>query len=184
MDIMKYLSCSEKSGSSLLIVAGSRYWNKHELKAIIRNAKDYYEHFFVENKCGLLCLEDLAEEIYEEEGIVLTIITKKEEKMRKYHFVCFLLEEWDEEVVRSYYFFQGYAIVENEENLKRLKKCDVLKKIHDLPNNIVYSGLVYQGKNGILPYQMAVNLLCQNPIISEKIGLSFVAIYSVECYNK
>lgn len=59
------------------------------------------------------------------------------------------------------------------EHLGKEKKTDERKER-------LYAGFVYEKAEKRLPYQMAVNIFCQNPVLYQDFNISIVAIYGVE----
>ena len=174
--------CQRNQRCSMLIMLGSREWSHKDILSIVVTAKDYYEDISIAVKADYIGVEQLAETMYEEWGVVLHLLQKEEPVLENMDFVLFLLEKWDRSILEQYDYRNAYLVLEKEEI--RLKRRYAEKwgrsKISELRKRCLYSGLAYEMKEKKLPYQMSVDIAYQNPLLYEEFSLSSVAIYRLE----
>ncbi|MDE6759684.1 MAG: hypothetical protein K2J90_03275 [Lachnospiraceae bacterium] len=178
---MKTMRKTDKR-SSVLFVLKSRKWSRRDILPLLVAAKDYFEDLYIALEEDFIGISQLEESLYEEWGVVLHIFENGEIPEEKQDFVLFLLEEWDKKMIMQYRFCNAYLVLEVEgeefrrdhmEHLGKEKKADEGKER-------LYAGFVYEKGEKRLPYQMAVNIFCQNPVLYQDFNISIVAIYGVE----
>jgi len=179
--IFKQLRQENKEGRNrMLLVMESRKWNPAEILSLLLTAKDYYEDIYVVYEQDYFGIDRIAEYMYEEFGVVIHVQNKDStDKIQEYDFVLFLLEKWEGRFVRKYAFRRAYVVMEEERGMIRKEE----KKLKD-NGGALYSGLAYKKQHKPLPYQMAVNIACQNKALYAEFAVSFVAICRLEWYNK
>ncbi len=173
---------SPNKRSSVLFVLKSRKWSRRDILPLLVAAKDCFEDLYIVLEEDFIGISQLEERLYEEWGVVLHILENGEIPEEKQDFVLFLLEEWDKKMIMQYQFCNAYLVLEVEgeefrrdhmEHLGKEKKTDERKER-------LYAGFVYEKAEKRLPYQMAVNIFCQNPVLYQDFNISIVAIYGVE----
>ncbi len=173
---------SPNKRSSVLFVLKSRKWSHRDILPLLVAAKDYFEDLYIVLEEDFIGISQVEERLYEEWGVVLHILENGEIPEEKQDFVLFLLEEWDKKMIMQYQFCNAYLVLEVEaeefrrdhmEHLGKEKKTDERKER-------LYAGFVYEKAEKRLPYQMAVNIFCQNPVLYQDFNISIVAIYGVE----
>lgn len=179
--IFKQLRPENKEGRNrMLLILESRKWNLKEILSLLLTAKDYYEDIYVAYEEDFFGIDRITEYLYEECGVVLHVQNKERTaKVQEYDFVLLLLEKWEDRLVRKYAFHRAYVVMEEERGMIRNAEKELKDKW-----GILYSGLVYKKQHEQLPYQMAVNIACQNMVLYAEFAVSFVAICRLECYNK
>ena len=173
---------SPNKRSSVLFVLKSRKWSRKEILPLLIAAKDYFEDLYIVLEEDFIGITQLEEILYEEWGVVLHILENGEMPEEKQDFVLFLLEEWDKKMMMSYQFCNAYLVLESEgEEFRRNHKEHLGKeKKADERKGRLYAGFVYEKGGKRLPYQMAVDIFCQNPVLYQDFNISIVAIYGVE----
>lgn len=169
--IGKFASIREgKPGNrkQFLVVVDSGEWKQKDLLFLFLEAKNYFEDLCIVVKNDTVQLERLVEILYEEWGIVLHKLSEGEAMARMMNCVFFLLSQWTNKI-RTYGFYSGYVISENDTGIRR---CEGGGKL--------YSGLVYAIKGERIPYAMAVSIFHQNRELYEKFAITFVDIYHAE----
>lgn len=180
--IFKELKVERKEGkNSILIAPDSESWDAKEILSLLLTAKDEYEELYVvSGEARLTELNRIAEFLYEEWGIVLHIQSQEmKSKIREYDFILFLLEKWDEQIIKKYEFKNAYVVMDEEEELVRYKEKSGKKQCGSL-----YAGLFYEKQHIPVPYQLAVDILYQNSALYDKLAVSCVDICRLECYNR
>lgn len=173
---------SPNKRSSVLFVLKSRKWSRRDILPLLVAAKDYFEDLYIALEEDFIGISQLEERLYEEWGVVLHILENGEIPEEKQDFVLFLLEEWDKKMIMQYQFCNAYLVLEVEaeefrrDHMKHLGK----EKKTDERKERLYAGFVYEKAEKRLPYQMAVNIFCQNPVLYQDFNISIVAIYGVE----
>lgn len=176
--IFAQLKFSKEGGrSSMLLVINSRKWDFKEIMLLLLTAKNYYEDIYVKLEEDSVEIKQIADYLYEEWGVMLHIQSwEMMAEVKEYDFVLFLLREWKKDIVRKYVFCKAYIVMETEKGVVRNEE-----KVFRDNNRCLYSGLMYERENKHLPYQMAVNIACQNPALYKGFAVSFIAIYRLEC---
>lgn len=174
--------CERDKRHSMLIMLGSREWSHKDLLSILVTAKDYYEDISIAVKADYIGVEQLAETMYEEWGVVLHLLQKEDSVPENIDFVLFLLEKWERSILEQYNYQNAYLVLEMEET--RLKRRYAEKwgmpRVSERKKKYLYSGLAYETEGKKLPYQMSVDIAYQNPLLYEEFSLSSVAIYRLE----
>lgn len=174
--IFEKLRVEEREGrSSMLLVLDSLKWNSQDVLSILLTAKDYYEDIYITVKQDFAGIGRIVDCLYEEWGVVLHVCLKEMEiQSLEYDFVLFLLETREKQIVKKYMFHKAYIVMDTEEGIIRKKE----KRYNDTWG-CLYSGLLYEKQHKQIPYQMAVNIAYQNPILYSEFHVSFIAIYRV-----
>lgn len=173
---------SPNKRSSVLFVLKSRKWSRKDILPLLIAAKDYFEDLYIVLEEDFIGIAQLEESLYEEWGVVLHILENGEIPEEKQDFVLFLLEEWDKKMMMRYQFCNAYLVLEREGEECRRERMEHLgkEKKADERSERLYAGFVYEKGGKRLPYQMAVDIFCQNPVLYQDFNISIVAIYGVE----
>ena len=168
--------------SSVLFVLKSRKWSRKDILSLLITAKDYFEDLYIALEEDFIETDQLEKILYEEWGIVLHILENGDMPKEKQDFVLFLLEEWDMRMMMQYRFYNAYLVLENEGTEFRRSYMEYLgtEKRTGEKRERLYAGFVYEKGGKRLPYQMAVNIFYQNPILYQNFNISIVAIYGIE----
>lgn len=184
--ILKYLRLKGEKNKRqrLLVYVESRNWKESELYEIIWMAMNDYEDVVIscEDFAGFA---DMAGKLFEESGLMVSFIDMQSVKMEHFDCVIFLVWEWGDRYREGMDFERAYVVAEQDNSLNKIRRMKrESKEGRRRDNRECYSGLCYECNKKKISYQMAVDLLYQKPDFCEKIGISSVAIYSLECYNK
>lgn len=180
--IFKKLKVEKREGRrSVALILDSKNWDGQEILSLLLTMKDYYEELYVvSGQENLTELNRIAEFLYIEWGIVLHIQLKESfEEIRGYDFILFLLKKWDNQIINKYKFRGAYIVMDVEEKI--LRKRVITNKAED---GYLYAGLFYEKQHLPVSYQMAVDILYQNPVLYGKLAVSYVDICCLECYNR
>lgn len=172
---------------SFLLVIDSSGWSRQDLLLLLSAAKDYFADIYMVMGNGCVDGEQIADSMYEEWGLVLHLLSEEAARTEAVDCAFFLLESWNE-AVREYNCRFGYVVSECENGMNRCRSSEggaasgngIRKKDGTLSRGCLYSGMVYKCRGEELPYQMAVNILYQNPEKYHKFSITSVAIYCVE----
>lgn len=167
---------------SILVVLESRKWSHKDILSLLTTAKDYYEDINIVFEEDYIGVDQITETLYEEWGVVLHVLSKEEAFQKKQDSVLFLLESINRNRITKYQFSNGYVTADMEENEMPRKRIERLVT-EDIQRNgvkLLYSGFAYEREGKRVPYQMAVNIACQNPLLYQEISISIVAIYRIE----
>lgn len=180
--IFEHLKVAKKEGrSSMILVFDSKRWAGEEILSLLLTVKDYYEELHIVSAGETLAeLNRIAEILYAEWGIVLHIQPQEGTGgIREYDFILFLLEKWDEKIIKKYEFRNAYIILDVEEKMIRNRV-----KTDKITYGYLYAGLFYEKQQIPICYQMAVDVLYQNSTLYDKLAVSCVDICCLECYNR
>lgn len=174
--ILRHLKTGGKEKrKSMLLVLESKKWNARDILSILSTAKDYYEDINVILEEDTVGISRIAECLYEEWGLVLHICSREAEiKISEYDFVLFLLRKWKRQTIRRYTFCKAYIVMDTEEGIVRKVEAECEDSCGS-----IYSGFQYEKQHKPIPYQMAVNISYQNPLLYTEFNVSFIAIYRV-----
>lgn len=173
---------AQEGRNSVLFVLNSRKWSHKDILSMLLTAKDYYEDINIVLEWDYIGIEQFVETMYEEWGVVLHVVQREEVFMSKFNLVLFLLEKWEKQVIEQYEFRGAYMVLDMEDVRLKRKYTEEWgeKERGGLKKKSLYSGLAYEKEQKKIPYQMAVNIACQNPILYSEFSLSAVAIYRLE----
>lgn len=179
---------------SFLLMVDSVKWNEKELKELLNMVKNRYENIYIDNRVGMLDVEELATLFYEEYGIVLHFVDGLEARQLKVDTAFFLVKEWDDKYAEISYC-NSYLVAEFETGQRRRRKrmheelYKVAEKKTEQRKKENYMGLVYSYCGRQIPYEVAVvvkyheymqHFFERNVVKNE---ISIVAIYDVGWYN-
>lgn len=173
------LRTTEGGREKLLVYLESENWKSQEIKDLLWMAKDYYEDIVLAGK-HTSAYEDVMIRIFEDCGLVVSIVDFQHANMQTYDGVLFLVEKWHGSYLEKICFRRAYVVSEYEENGSVCRKA-ARGTVTEQP--VCFSGLCYERDGKKIPYPMAVDLYFQNPVFCDKKDISFVAIYRLECYN-
>lgn len=167
---------------SMLLVLESEKWSHKDILSLLVTAKDYYEDISIVFEEDYIGVEQIVETLYEEWGVVLHVLSKKEIPEQRQDFILFLSKELNRNIIRKYQFCNAYVVVEKEKNKVRRGRAEklVTEAMQRNRAKLLYSGFVYEREGKRLPYQRAVNIAYQNPLFYQEINISIVAIYRIE----
>ncbi|MCM1181136.1 MAG: hypothetical protein NC347_12820 [Clostridium sp.] len=179
--IFEHLALRKMKGGreKLLIYLESENWKSQEIKDLLWMAKDYYEDIVLAGQ-NTSAYEDVLTRIFEDCGLVVSIVDFKHAKMQTYDGAFFLVEKWHDSYMEKICFRRAYVVAEHEESGAVCRKV-ARETVTEQP--VCFSGLCYERNGKKIPYPMAVDLYFQNPVFCDKKDISFVAIYRLECYN-
>jgi len=163
----------------LLIYLESENWKNQEIYDLLWIAKDYYEDIVLAFR-NLSGYEDIMAQIYEDCGLVVSVLDFKKAEAGMYDGVLFLIEKWNSRYAEKICFRRAYVTAEYEDSSSTIRK--MVRAVTEEP--VCFSGLCYEWGSKKIPYPLAVDLFYQNPEFCNKKEISFVAIYRLECYNK
>lgn len=170
----------KETREKLLIFLESEAWEPCELYNLLWIAKNYYEDIVLASENISVYKETLAC-LFEECGLVVTTINLKKAEMEIYDSVLFLVKKWQLWYTEKICYRRAYVVAEWDEPkvwLRRKVKGDM---VTDVP--VCFSGLCYECNGRKIPYQFATDIFYQNSAFYDEKGISFVAIYRLECYN-
>lgn len=182
MFIFKQLCPKREKGmrGKLLIFLESEAWETQEIYDLLWIAKNYYEDIILASENVSMYKEILAC-LFEECGLVVTTINLRRTGMEIYDSALFLVKKWQLWYSEKICYQRAYVVAEWEEPkvwFRRKVKGDM---VTDVP--VCFSGLCYECNGRKIPYQFATDIFYQNSAFYDKKGISFVAIYRLECYN-
>ena len=172
--------CATDKRNSFMLVVDSVQWTRKELIAILTEAKNHYEdiHMVLEEDA-----DGIVNYFYKEWGIVVNVLTKGTAQ-KEWVDSAFFLTGQGTKNVEGYHFENGYVVCENEEGVKRIRKCkcrELEQKQKDLQvQGRLCSGLVYEKDGEEMDYSFAVAAIFENSAIYRKITISNVDIYCLE----
>lgn len=167
-----------RTRSTMLLVLGSSQWNYEEVLSILLAVKDYHEELYIVHGRDDIGIDSIIQKLYGDWGIVLHVVSEKVARAQKMDFILFLLEKWDWSKLKKYQYDNAYIVAEVEKDNLVRKNIEMLTEKKQVGNTgNVYSGLVYERQGKRIPYHMAVNIACQNPIFYKEFAISIVAIY-------
>lgn len=169
------LIIAKKKRSSILFVIEGEGWNERELYEVFMVAKDCFEDLYIQ---GNEKWKNIIEILYEDSGVEIQVLSKGEAKNRWMDVVVFFMVSPNQFRMRRYAFMKSYVIFEKEKEF--LQRKEDKESINQLQEKRIYSGLVYEKNEKVLPYQMAVNMIAQGEKICSKFNISIVDIYLLE----
>lgn len=165
----------------LLIYLECEKWSVKEIHDLLWIAKNFYEDIILasENQAEY---EDMLICLFEECGLVVTPINLKEAKTELYDSVLFLVKKWQSYYPDNIRYGRAYMVAEQEEMENWYRQKVQGSRVTDVP--VCFGGLCYEYHNKKIPYQLAVDMHYQKTAFCHKNGISFIAIYRLECYNE
>lgn len=176
-----------KNRATMLLVPDSGKWNWQEIFSLLKDAKNFFEDIYIVQDGENEMINRIRDMLYDEWGIVLHGLTRREAVSMQPDFVLFLMESWSPVKINRYQFKNAYVLAESELGLKR-SELEMLSEQSDnslhLTEQYLYYGLAYKKEKEWLPYDMVVNIAYQNSELYQKIQVSAVAIYRLKWYNR
>lgn len=164
----------------LLVYLESENWKGQDVNDFLWIAKDFYEDIVLAGK-NVSVYEDVVKQLFEDCGLVISVTDLENAQTKRYDGVLFLVEKWDFCYMKKICFRRAYVVAEYEDSSVFCRRMVRGKTEKDIP--VCFSGLCYEWNGKKIPYQLVADLYYQNPVFCDKKGISFVAIYRLECYN-
>lgn len=172
------------SSNSVTLVIDSVKWDRREIFNILTAVKNCYRHINILTSRDELELQQIAETMYDEWGVVINIYSLRAGRVGVQDMVIFLVKQWSDSWDRRLSYYVSY-IVEDVESVRvrlhdRMGVGSGIIRSNDTasgerPWRRRFSGLIYKADNE-LPYGLAVNLAWQKPVIFEKLCISMIDI--------
>lgn len=161
----------------ILLVIGDNCFTANELKYLLLKAKNVYEDITVFSKDALLFDQRVFSYLEDEWGVVVNRLSEHAHLKSRYESVLFVISDWEAIakcgfVMENAYVLCGKSLDEAVEKGLRMQADMTNAWTH------LYVGYRYFIQEEEVPYQMAVDCLCQQQ--NEKIEASSVAIYEVK----
>ena len=158
---------SRRRRRRLLIVLESLHWGRKELMQCILGAKDRFEDIAICVLTQSVEIDSMVEDIYEEWGIVIDILSMNQVRHQHFHMVYFFVTRWRESMRLCCDYEVAYLLSDEP---PESAQYTLRKGVR------VYAGLKYAIQGRRLRGDYARNLAYQQPEEYQKKGISVVAI--------